>query len=53
MLMDWRGGREARLVRQITGIGYQDFEEIRDGGIFYIDKSLRKESKVVQTKKQL
>ena len=39
MLMDWRGGREAGLVRQITGIGYQDFEEIRDGGIFYIDKT--------------
>ena len=22
-----------------AGLGYQDFEEIRDGGIFYIDKT--------------
>ncbi len=36
-----------------VGIGYQDFGKIRRDHIFYVDKSLRKESKVVQTKKQL
>ena len=26
-------------MAQIVGIGYQDFEEVRSGGIFYIDKT--------------
>ena len=40
-------------MAKTVAIGIQDFHKIIEEDCFYIDKSLRKESKVVQTKKQL
>lgn len=40
-------------MARTAGIGIQSFEKIIENNYMYIDKSLRKESKVVQTKKQL
>ena len=39
--------------KKMLPIGMEFFADIRTRGYYYVDKSLRKESKVVQTKKQL
>ena len=47
-------GMERRLqMPRTVGLGHQNFKQLIQNDYFYIDKSLRKESKVVQTKKQL
>ncbi len=40
-------------MKKSLPVGVENFKDIVESGYYYIDKSLRKESKVVQTKKQL